>query len=145
MTYTLIFKQKQYLFVCTWSHLENYNLLLCSASSTPGFRSEGVQSIWGHTCSTKINEVCHFIISFCQGKVKGSSPAEAKFPAPSLPQRKQTHCTTQSEAPSSENCWCCRWRMEEGIDGWRRAAWKHQDAQQWHCQVPTCQLLMLGL
>lgn len=50
----------------------------------------------------KINEVCHFIISFCQGKVKGSSPAEAKFPARWLPRREQTHCARHREAPSAQ-------------------------------------------
>lgn len=80
MTCMLVFKRKCFLLYCTWSHLENYSLLLHSAKSTPGFRAGGVRSPRGHAHSIKINEVCHFIISFCQGKVKGSTPAKAKFP-----------------------------------------------------------------
>lgn len=76
----LVFKRKCFLLYCKWSHLENYSLLLHSAKSTPGFRAGGVRSPRGHAHSIKINEVCHFIISFCQGKVKGSTPAKAKFP-----------------------------------------------------------------
>lgn len=83
-----MFKWKRGVFYCTRSHLENYSLPLQSANFTPGFSSEGLQSTRGHAYSTKIDEACHIIISLCQGKVTGSSPAEAKFPAFSLLKRK---------------------------------------------------------